>query len=354
MIAHPSSRLSDHVSADTVDEAAERLGIPASPIRAAWDPVGADAVDPPEEHAWDGPSGRGWRRAKWLAGAVLLASLLVYVGPGLLRSSRDWLTGDPEVSRSASGPERLGPSRPDGSRRDAASRSVSLERKRPVPGATSDQHGERRVSALDRTEKVASPQRSAGTSSAAAVPPSPERVAALLAGARAGQVAELARLLSSGVPANVRDPDGLTPLMLTVVNDHAPAARVLLDGGALVNTRTRGGITPIMLAVINEHPEIVKLLLERGADVNARSGTGWTALTFAAWKGDKDLVRALLDHGADPTALDKQRWTPLDYAAWKTQLRSRAPEGTDAGTAAAPDAGGHPEMASPSAPNTGR
>jgi len=59
-------------------------------------------------------------------------------------------------------------------------------------------------------------------------------VAALLAGARDGQVGDLNRLLTSGVPANVRDANGFTPLMLAVVSGHLPAARALLDGGALV------------------------------------------------------------------------------------------------------------------------
>jgi hypothetical protein len=324
VIAHPSSRLGNHVSADTVDEAAEHLGLRASPPRPLWGPVRAEPVDTQDDQpAWDRPaSGRGWRRAGLLTGVALVAGLLIYLGPGLLRSSLDWLAVGPEAPPSAPEPKGLGPSRPDGPRRDAAPRATS-----PARGATR------------ATRPVA-------------VSPSPQQVAALLAGARDGQVGDLSRLLASGVPANVRDANGFTPLMLAVVSGHLPAARALLDGGALVNARNPGGITPVMLAVINEHREVLTLLLERGADVNAQSGTGWTALTFAAWKGDADLVRLLLDHRANPTALDKQRWTPLDYAAWKTRSGSTPPEGTEVGAAAPPDreGGGPSEAASPSAP----
>lgn len=346
VIAHPSSRLGNHVSADTVDEAAEHLGLQASSARAVWGPVGAEPTDAQDdEQPWERPSRGGWRRTGWLMGAALLAGLLIYLGPGLLGSARDWLAAGPEAPRSAPVPEGPGPSRPGGARRDGASRSVPPGREGPRAAPPGRQGAEQRVATAPRATR---------TPPVVAAPPSPEQVATLLAGARDGQVADLTRLLTAGVPANVRDASGFTPLMLAVVNNHVAAARVLLDGGALVNTRNRGGITPAMLAVINEHPEMLTLLLDRGADVNAQSGSGWTALTFAAWKGDTALVRVLLDHGANPTALDKQRWTPLDYAAWKTRPPSPAPEGTDAGTAPDPAGGGRSEPGSPSAPGADR
>ena len=356
VIAHPSSRLGNHVSADTVDEAAGHLGLQASPTRAAWGPVRPEPVDTQDdERAWDRPSsGRGWRRAGLLTGGALVAGLLIYLGPGLLKSSLDWLAVGPEAPPSAPGPKGLGPSRPDGPRRDAAPTSIPPGRGRGSSGAIAPgrRADEQRVAALDRADKATTAQRAARTPGPVAVSPSPQQVTALLAGARDGEVGDLSRLLASGVPANVRDANGFTPLMLAVVSGHLPAARALLDGGALVNARNRGGITPIMLAVINERPDVLTLLLERGADVNAQSGTGWTALTFAAWKGDADLVRLLLGQGANPTALDKQRWTPLDYAAGKARSGSTPPEGTEAGAAAPADrkGGGPPEAASQSAP----
>jgi uncharacterized protein len=356
VIGHPSSRLTDHVSADTVDEVAAHLGFQASPTRVAWGPVRAEPLDTRDDQpAPDrAASGRRWRRAGVLTGAVLAAGLLVYLGPALLRASLDWVAGGPEAPRLAQGPEGLGPAGQDGPRRGAAARSTAPGR---GPG-TSDTvragrpGGEPRGTAVDRADPAATAQRAARAPRAPAAPPSPQQVAALLAGARDGQVADLDRLLASGVPANVTDASGFSPLMLAVVNGHLPAARALLDGGALVNARNRGGITPVMLAVINERPAVLKLLLERGAHVNVQSGTGWTALTFAAWKGDAEVVHLLLAHGADAAALDKQRWTPLDYAAWKARSRSTPPEGSEA--AADPGGGGHTEAASPSPPAEAR
>lgn len=349
MVAHPSFRLTDRMSADSVDEAAERLGLGTSPTRAGWGPMPELAAMPEDRRRRDrATSGRALRRAALLAGAMLVAGLSIYLGPGPLRSLLDWVGAEPEATPSTQGPEGQGPSRQSGPRREAASTARAPDRGRGVPAAgTPGRIGaDRRSTKLERAEKAAPTQRTERAPRPVAAPPSSQQVAALLDGARLGQVADLSRLLASGVPANVVDANGFTPLMLAVVHGQLPAARALVDGGAQVNARNRGGITPVMLAVINERPEALKLLLDRGADVNAQSGTGWTALTFAAWKGDANLVRLLLDHGANPAAVDKQRWTPLDYAAWKPRSSSNPSEGTEATSAAPadPEGGKRPEV----------
>ena len=359
VLTQPSTRLGNHVSTDAVAKAAEHLGLEAAPPRALWGPVRAEPLDTPgDQPAWDQPpSRRGWRRAGLLTGAVLVAGLLIYFGPALVRSSLEWVAGGAEAPRSAPRSDSPGPARQDDPRRAATSRSSALGRGREASGTVAPgQPGVPRVATLDRAKPTAATPPPARAPRPVAVPPSPQQVAALLAAARDGQAADLSRLLASGVPANVGDANGFTSLMLAVVNGHLQAARVLLDGGARVNAGNRGSITPVMLAVINERPEVLKLLLERGADVNAQSGTGWTALTFAAWKGDPDLVRVLLDHGANATALDKQRWTPLDYAGWKTRSPSNSPEPTETGSAAPADPAGdrQSQVASPSQPGEAR
>ncbi|HSE05629.1 MAG TPA: ankyrin repeat domain-containing protein [Methylomirabilota bacterium] len=334
-ITPPSSPLRNDASTDAESEAAEHLRFEAAPQRPRWGPVRVEPADTPDDQpALDQPpSGRRWRRAGLLAGAALLAGLLVYFGPSLVdfgrslvRSSLEWVAGGPEGPRSAPQSDSLAPARQDEPRRAPTSRSIA-------PG----QPGVQRVATLDRARPTAPTPPPARAPGPAPAPPSARQAAALLAAARDGQVADLRQLLGSGVPVNVRDASGSSSLMLAVINGHLEAARILLDGGAGVNAKNRGGITPVMLAVINEHPEVLKLLLERGADVNAQSGTGWTALTFAAWKGDPGLARLLLDHGANATARDKQQWKPLDYAGWKTRSPSRSPEPAETGPAAPDD-----------------
>ncbi len=236
-------------------------------------------------------------------GAATVAGLAVYFGPTLIRTSADWFAGlwPTAVDRSTSDRQRSATARSEAGRR--------------APGVAT---GRPRASATTEANRQGRESRPAEAApGATTVRPTPEQISAMMAGAREGDVGELTRLVARGVPANVRDVNGFTPLMAAVVNDRVPAARVLLERGAGINARTRGGITSLMLGIINDRPDAVKLLLERGADVNAQSGAGWTALTFAAWRGDDALVRVLLSHGARPNVIDKQGWTPLDYTTAK-------------------------------------
>jgi len=321
----PETRLMGQLSDDAVVEAAERLGLDkadgiAVPHEtddehdsrrsvAAWSglPIGAkDAARVSREDETDNDRRSKRKVARWLVltiGAATVAGLVVYFGPTLIRTSADWFAGlwPTAVDRSTSDRQRSATARSEAGRRGPG---VATGRPRASATAESNRQG-----------REARPAEAAP--GAATVRPTPEQISAMMALAREGDVGELTRLVSRGVPANVRDVNGFTPLMAAVVNDRVPAARVLLERGAEINARTRGGITSLMLGIINDRPDAVKLLLERGADVNAQSGAGWTALTFAAWRGDDALVRVLLSHGARPNVIDKQGWTPLDYATAK-------------------------------------
>jgi type II secretory pathway predicted ATPase ExeA len=324
----PSVRLTNHVSAETVEEAAAQLGLDSSAQRKTSlppDSVFSDAG--PQDGEADERQARQARRRRAIALLTALvafvAGLVIYIGPALppiTRTTLERLTvggpPGPEAARSPSASEGGGRSLP--SRRETASPG------RPASRVTTDvtsrrQQVERRAPTPERIDKPSRLERAQPPA------PTPEQIAALITGARDGRTADLAQALTSGVSPNIRDAYGVTPLMQAVQHGHLPAVSVLLDRGAQVNATDRGGITPAMLAVINERTETLELLLARGADVNARTGAGWTALTFAAWKGDPDLVRVLLRHGATPNVVDKQGWSPLDYAT--AQLRSPSSDG---------------------------
>lgn len=291
----PGTRLTGQVSDDAVVEAAERLGL--------GEADGAPRVF--RENETDDDRGSKRHLVRWFVlafGAASVAGLVVYFGPTLIGTSADWFAGLRRTAINWSTSDRL---------RGATARSEVVRRE---PGVA---NGRPRASAPEGSNSQGRAARPTEAPRATSMRPTPEQISAMIAGAREGDVGELTRLVSSGVPANVRDTNGFTPLMVAVANDRVSAARALLDRGAEINARTRGGITSLMLGIINDRPDVVKLLLERGADINAQSGSGWTALSFAVWRGDDALVRVLLDHGAKPNLVDKQGWTPLDYATAK-------------------------------------
>jgi hypothetical protein len=84
----------------------------------------------------------------------------------------------------------------------------------------------------------------------------------------------------------------------TVMRDRA-AVKELLDDGKNPNLRQSNGITPLMVAASNGDNDIAAMLLAKGADANARAG-GRSVLSFAKARGSAgaDMVRLLERSGA--------------------------------------------------------
>jgi ankyrin repeat protein len=161
-------------------------------------------------------------------------------------------------------------------------------------------------------------------------------------------VAEL--LAESGANLETTEPDGVTPLMMAIINGHYDVAGVLVRKGANVDAVDRSGRGALYHAVDmhtlewlfsrpNPKPSgdldavaIARLLLERGADPNARLTArgfaiqhdslgnanlvaGSTPFMKAATTSDVRMMRLLLAHGADPNLATRNGTTPMMAAA---------------------------------------
>lgn len=78
----------------------------------------------------------------------------------------------------------------------------------------------------------------------------------------------------------------------------------LLQKGANPNIRDKEGLTPLMLATQLRFVDGARILLAKGADVNDTNKQGETALIRAVQFRDSEMVRLLLANGADPDRTD--------------------------------------------------
>jgi ankyrin repeat protein len=62
---------------------------------------------------------------------------------------------------------------------------------------------------------------------------------------------------------NLKDVNGLTPLIWAVDRGHLEACKLLLDAGADPSVQDNEGITPLEYAETCEHNEIINILKQR-------------------------------------------------------------------------------------------
>jgi ankyrin len=114
---------------------------------------------------------------------------------------------------------------------------------------------------------------------------------------------------------------GYTPFQLAIMFGRLSVVDWLLDHGADANMRNPDGLTPLHFAIIGVTREakqkirIMESLLKRGTRVDSTDKTkGMTPLHMAAAKYETAVVEFLLRNGADPLRRTKDGRTPMQLA----------------------------------------
>jgi ankyrin repeat protein len=147
-------------------------------------------------------------------------------------------------------------------------------------------------------------------------------------------------LVDNKADLNLQDPDGVSPLLVAIMNANWDLAKQLIEAGADVNEWDMYGEAPLFTAVgqrnqangghgsidpLNETNgmAIVRMLLDRGANpnmqlffrpANVRGSTntrGSTPLIRAATNADLEVVKLLLQKGADAKLIMADRQTSI-------------------------------------------
>ena len=135
--------------------------------------------------------------------------------------------------------------------------------------------------------------------------------------AQRGEAGEIRNLLRQGADPSAAQPDGMTALHWSSLNNQPDIVETLIFAGATLQPTTRvGGYTPLHLASRSGHAGVVVALLEAGANPDLLTGTGAASLHFAAEANAAGVVKALAGHGADVNIRDGySSRTPAMFAA---------------------------------------
>ncbi|KAJ1364603.1 hypothetical protein KIN20_024726 [Parelaphostrongylus tenuis] len=113
----------------------------------------------------------------------------------------------------------------------------------------------------------------------------------------------------------IRDPDERVALHYAAETmDLEVFQKILEQDVTLLDCEDRNGLTPMLMAVMNGRTDLVKLLLSKGANLGHRDRDGHSAVHWAVVCGQLDMLNFLLAEGADVEASDLLKATPLHYS----------------------------------------
>ena len=110
----------------------------------------------------------------------------------------------------------------------------------------------------------------------------------------------LKKLLQYGIPADTRDSDGYTALMVASAQGHLESAKQLIAFDAFVNAKPPAGhLGPLDAAVKGNHITMIEELLKSGASANPPHRSYGTPVQLAVVQSNQVIVEKLIQAGAD-------------------------------------------------------
>ncbi len=145
----------------------------------------------------------------------------------------------------------------------------------------------------------------------------------------------LAALVDDPEALNRPDPDGATPMYLSVARSYrledGGCVRALLEAGADLRANTSQRFTLVRGVVLLRDSALLGEFLDRGLDPEQTDQNGWNVLHWAANYGYVDIVALLVDHGMDIDATNQEGETAADMVRAKRDRTAKALEdGVDA------------------------
>ncbi|MBF0237866.1 MAG: ankyrin repeat domain-containing protein [SAR324 cluster bacterium] len=138
---------------------------------------------------------------------------------------------------------------------------------------------------------------------------------AFIISVRKGEFEQVNRFIESGINVNLKTPEGMTPLIWSVVAYQPHVFKLLLLNLKLVDDIDNNGYSALMWAAKLGHADMVDPLLKMKARLDFKDyHMGWDALMIAVNHGNHEVVQLLLEAGASPNRQDRFQWTPWALA----------------------------------------
>ncbi|KAJ5339447.1 hypothetical protein N7452_006175 [Penicillium brevicompactum] len=126
-------------------------------------------------------------------------------------------------------------------------------------------------------------------------------------------IESLRLLLAFEANPNIAEPQGKTPLLLTVEQGFVDGAILLLKHGADANYRANEKLqSPLSCCIHKGNTKLAQFMLSRGGDPNEETSSGTTLLIDLIHKHvPEQLIQVLLEAGCDPDRKDNHGKTAL-------------------------------------------